>query len=93
MKIQKNTTLPLIALMVMSMLCACEEKEDYSHIVFKNYLTYEINRATNFLHSTLEGTAEGEYNPGSKQTYQGRQRPTLRGEVLAPRREPLLDCC
>lgn len=71
MKTKINTTLPLIALMVISMLCACEEKEDYSHIVFKNYLTYEINRATNFLNSTLEGTAEGEYNPGSKQTYQG----------------------
>jgi len=71
MNTKNNTTLLLIALMVIFTFNACEEKEDYSHIVFKNYLTYEINRAANFLNSVLEGTEEGEYIPGSKQTYQG----------------------
>ncbi len=69
MKTHTNITLPLIALMVISMFSSCEEKEDYSHIIFKNYLTYEINRSTTFLNSTLEGPAEGEYNPGSRQVY------------------------
>lgn len=49
---------------------ACTKPEDYSHIVYKNYLTYEINRADNFLETTVEGTLEGEYNAGSKQAYQ-----------------------
>ena len=49
---------------------ACNKSEDYSHIVYKNYLSYEINRAENFLASTVEGTAEGEYKAGSKQSYQ-----------------------
>jgi hypothetical protein len=50
-------------------LFSCEKKEDYSHIVYKNYLTYEIRRATSFLDSAVEGTAEGEYKTGSKQAY------------------------
>lgn len=70
MKTQKIFILPFIVLMTMVLLNSCEEKEDYSHIVFKNYLTYEINRATNFLITTAEGTAEGNYNMGSKQLYQ-----------------------
>jgi hypothetical protein len=56
----------IIALCTLS---SCEKKEDYSHIIYKNYLTYEIGRATNFLNSTVEGTEEGEYKSGSKATY------------------------
>ncbi|MFO7671647.1 MAG: hypothetical protein R6W31_18455 [Bacteroidales bacterium] len=48
---------------------ACNKTEDYSHIVYKNYLTYEINRAENFVETTAEGTREGEYQTGSKQAY------------------------
>jgi hypothetical protein len=70
MRPTKNILLPLIAWMVSLSLASCEKREDYSHIIFKNYLTYEINRATNFLNTTTEGTAEGEYNAGSKQAYQ-----------------------
>lgn len=49
---------------------SCEKEEDYSHLIYKNYLTYEINRATNFLNTTTEGSNEGEYKAGSKQAYQ-----------------------
>ncbi len=49
---------------------ACEKKQDYSNIVFKNYLGYEINRASDFLQTTSEGSNEGEYHTGSKQAYQ-----------------------
>jgi len=48
---------------------ACTKSEDYSHIVYKNYLSYEIDRADSFLETTLEGSSEGEYNAGSKQAY------------------------
>ncbi len=70
MKTKKIWFLPFIVLMTMALLSSCEEKEDYSHIVFKNYLTYEINRATNFLNLTLEGSTEGAYKQGSRSTYQ-----------------------
>lgn len=49
---------------------ACDRSEDYSSIVYKNYLTYEIDRAENFLETSIEGSAEGEYEAGSKQAYQ-----------------------
>ena len=49
---------------------ACDKSEDYSHIIYKNYLSYEINRADAFLGTTVEGSNEGEYNSGSKQAYQ-----------------------
>ncbi len=52
------------------LLGSCDRKEDYSHIVFRNYLTYEINSARGVLSSSTEGTSEGEYHPGSKQAYQ-----------------------
>ena len=68
-KLQYNITLMII----LSMIClfiACEKQNDYSDVVFSNYLSYEIDRATAFLKTTTEGTKEGEYNAGSKQTYQ-----------------------
>lgn len=49
---------------------ACNKTEDYSNIIYKNYLTYEINRAGDFLETTVEGSNEGDYNAGSKQAYQ-----------------------
>jgi hypothetical protein len=58
-----------IVIIALCALVSCEKKEDYSHIVYKNYLTYEIGRASNFLSSAVEGTAEGEYKTGSKQAY------------------------
>lgn len=64
-----NTRL-LIALMLSTILLSCEEKEDYSHIVYRNYLSYEINRAGNVLNTSVEGSREGEYHAGSKQVYQ-----------------------
>jgi len=70
MMINKNYIRLLIVLILSSMMISCEEKEDYSHIIFKNYLTYEINRAGNMLEGAVEGTEEGEYNAGSKPIYQ-----------------------
>jgi hypothetical protein len=49
---------------------ACEKQNDYSDVVFSNYLSYEISSATTFLKTTTEGTKEGQYNAGSKQMYQ-----------------------
>lgn len=69
MKIEKTFPLLVIAVTALSWLSSCEEKEDYSHIVFKNYLTYEINRAAGFVNAANEGDQEGEYHPGSKQVY------------------------
>ena len=60
-------------MIILSMVCiflSCEKQNDYSDIVFSNYLTYEIDRATAFLKTTSEGTNEGQYNAGSKQIYQ-----------------------
>jgi hypothetical protein len=60
-------------IIILGMICfsvACEKHNDYSDIVFSNYLSYEINRSTSFLKTTIEGTKEGEYNTGSKQAYQ-----------------------
>ncbi len=70
MKTKINLILPLICITAVFTWVSCEEKEDYSHIVFKNYLTYEINRAVIFLNNVTEGETEGEYRPGSKQAYQ-----------------------
>jgi hypothetical protein len=69
MKITNKLTRISILLITLCALVSCEEKEDYSHIVYKNYLTYEIGRAANFLDSAVEGTAEGEYKSGSRQVY------------------------
>ena len=52
------------------LMLACEKKENYSDIVLKNYLQYEINRAATFLLTTSEGEEAGMYRAGSKQTYQ-----------------------
>lgn len=60
----------LPALVLVLFFNACNKSEDYSFIVYKNYLTYEIDRAENFLETTVEGAAEGEYQEGSKQAYQ-----------------------
>lgn len=49
---------------------SCEKQEDYSDVVFRNYLSYEVGKATSFLKTTSEGTREGQYNTGSKQVYQ-----------------------
>lgn len=60
-------------IIILSMICftvACEKQNDYSDVVFSNYLSYEINRTTAFLKTTSEGTKEGQYNAGSKQMYQ-----------------------
>ncbi len=65
------TTILFLAMASLLSFNACTKTEDYSHIVYKNYLSYEINRAENFLETTVEGSAEGEYKAGSKQTYQG----------------------
>ncbi len=70
MKTRIKISLLPASIILISLLVACAEKEDYSHIIFKNYLTYEINRATNFLESATEGDAEGEYKAGSRQAYQ-----------------------
>ncbi|MEE9463876.1 MAG: hypothetical protein V3V53_18720, partial [Bacteroidales bacterium] len=60
----------LLLLSPVILLNSCEKKEDYSHIIYKNYLTWEINSATSLLKNVVEGSKEGEYKPGSKQTYQ-----------------------
>lgn len=52
------------------LLGSCDRTEDYSHIVFRNYLNYEISSATGLLNSSVEGTGEGEFQAGSKQAYQ-----------------------
>jgi len=70
MKTTKSLIQISTILIVLLLVVSCEKKEDYSHIVFKNYLSYEIRRATSFLGSAVEGTAEGEYKSGSKQPYQ-----------------------
>lgn len=64
------TAMLLLAMASLLSFNACTKTEDYSDIVYKNYLNYEINRAERFLETTEEGTAEGEYEAGSKQTYQ-----------------------
>ena len=70
MKTRTKKILLPVSIILISLLVACEEKVDYSKIIFKNYLTYEINRATGFLEGTTEGTGEGEYKQGSKVAYQ-----------------------
>ena len=70
MKNQQYKSFLIFLLGMMYVFISCQEEEDYSHIVFSNYLSYEINSAMQFLSTTEEGTEEGEYNPGSKQTYQ-----------------------
>lgn len=60
-------------LIIPGMICgfiSCEKQNDYSDIVFSNYLSYEISRASAFLKTTSEGTSEGQYNAGSKENYQ-----------------------
>ncbi len=64
------TLLLFLALASVHTFNACDKSEDYSHIIYKNYLSYEINRAEGFLETTEEGSDEGEYNAGSKQAYQ-----------------------
>jgi hypothetical protein len=49
---------------------ACSLEDDYSDIVFKNYLSYEIKSAESLVAGAIEGTNEGEYQSGAKQTYQ-----------------------
>ena len=68
----KPSYITLLFLILASVLTfnACDKSEDYSHIIYKNYLSYEINRAEAFLGTTVEGSNEGEYKSGSKQTYQ-----------------------
>ena len=65
-----NIHLLILILTIFAFSGSCEKVEDYSHIVYKNYLSYEIRRATNFLGLAVEGTAEGEYQSGSSQEYQ-----------------------
>ena len=69
MKNRQYSTVLILFLGITLIWISCEKKEDYSHIVFSNYLSYEISRATQFLGTTIEGNAEGEYHPGSKQVY------------------------
>lgn len=64
-----SATLPFLVIGSLILFGSCDQKEDYSHIVFKNYLTYEIGRASGVLNSSSEGTGEGEYHSGSKQAY------------------------
>ena len=69
----RNTQYHKILMLLLGMIyifTSCQEEEDYSHIVYSNYLSYEINSATQFLGTTIEGEEEGEYNSGSKQAYQ-----------------------
>jgi hypothetical protein len=70
MKTTSSGIIWVIILVMNLLVVSCEEKEDYSGIVLKNYLTYEINRAGGFLLTTTEGNKEGDYIPGSKQSYQ-----------------------
>ncbi len=69
MKSQKRIILfsGIISVLV---ILSCTKKEDYSSIVYKNYLSYGIESATDFLATTTEGSSEGEYHTGAKQTYQ-----------------------
>ena len=69
MKIERHINL-MIAGLFCCLLFSCEKKEDYSHIVFRNYLHYAVNRASGFLAQVSEGSEEGEYAPGSKLVYQ-----------------------
>lgn len=49
---------------------SCEEEADYSGIVYKNYLTYEIENAQEVLAVSVEGEKEGQYKTGAKDAYQ-----------------------
>jgi hypothetical protein len=60
----------LVLICPVILLNSCENREDYSHIVYSNYLTYEIGRATVGLSNATEGTEEGNYIEGSKNAYQ-----------------------
>lgn len=55
---------------VVVLLNSCENRDDYSHLVYSNYLTYEIERAVVVLGDAIEGSEEGNYATGSKQAYQ-----------------------
>ena len=69
----RNTQYHKILMLLLGMIyifTSCQEEEDYSHIIYSNSLSYEINSATQFLGTTIEGEEEGEYNSGSKQAYQ-----------------------
>ena len=57
-------------LLALSLLISCEEEKDYSGIVYKNYLTYEIERAQGVLAVSAEGEQEGQYKTGAKEAYQ-----------------------
>ncbi|MBN1950179.1 MAG: hypothetical protein JW801_03195 [Bacteroidales bacterium] len=65
----RTYTIFTFALFAFGMIISCNEPEDYSDIVYKNYLAYEIDQAITFLTTTSEGTAEGTYKTGSKQAY------------------------
>jgi hypothetical protein len=65
-----NAMFSLSMLWSLSLPGSCDRTEDYSHIVFRNYLNYGINSATALLNGSVEGTGEGEYRTGSKQAYQ-----------------------
>lgn len=69
MKKLKFTPILLFTIAWALLITSCDKTEDYSDIVYKNYLSYEINRAGNFLETTVEGSSEGEYKDGSQQAY------------------------
>jgi hypothetical protein len=68
-KLPYNVRMMIILIMI-CLFISCEKQNDYSDVVFSNYLSYEINTATAFLKTTSEGSKEGQYNDGSIQMYQ-----------------------
>ncbi len=54
---------------ILVLLFGCDDSNDYSDNTFRNYLAFEISRAEQFLEDKGEGTAEGEYKFGSKDSY------------------------
>ncbi len=60
----------IIVSLLLITLIGCKEEDKYSGIVYRNYLSYEIESATEFLTTAFEGDEEGEYASGAKQNYQ-----------------------
>lgn len=69
---KKRFYFPILMVLIspVMLLNSCDNREDYSHIVYSNYLTYEIERAIVVLSNAIEGNKEGNYIEGSKQAYQ-----------------------
>jgi hypothetical protein len=66
---KKLKTIAILSL-ILVVISGCKEENLYSGIVFKNYLTFQIEQSSLFLTTVYEGDQEGEYESGSIQIYQ-----------------------